>query len=135
VCVKAKEQLGEDYLEIVDWAFPENGLNAFKDGKSIAVQSFKDYLGEDRLKRLLNWLLKYLSEIDVISLSPPPPLSLPPTPLSFSLCVCLRMCVLFRVFFVYVCCIFMHVVKETHVHRHTGTERLNDGNTKETQKH
>jgi hypothetical protein len=98
--VKAKEQLGEDYLDIVDWcvcllhaavvrargvgrrhawehvgaadlkacsgphacahsrarthtccapccgwascrAFPENGLNAFKDGKSIAVQSFK----------------------------------------------------------------------------------------------
>ena len=62
---KAKEQLGEDYLEIVDWAFPENGLNAFKDGKSIAVQSFKDFLGEEKLKKLLNWILKYLSEIDI----------------------------------------------------------------------
>ncbi|MGB1602208.1 MAG: HAD-IIB family hydrolase, partial [Promethearchaeia archaeon] len=62
---KAKEQLGEDYVDIVDWAFPENGLNAFRDGKSIAVQSFKNYLGEDRLKKLLNWLLKYLADIDI----------------------------------------------------------------------
>ena len=62
---KAKEQLGEDYVDIVDWAFPENGLNAFKDGKSIAVQSFKDFLGEEKLKKLINWILKYLSEIDI----------------------------------------------------------------------
>jgi hypothetical protein len=25
----------------------------------------QDFLGEDRLKKLLNWMLKYLSEIDV----------------------------------------------------------------------
>ena len=49
----------------VDWAFPENGLNAFKDGNIIAVQSFKDFLGEEKLKKLLNWILKYLSEIDI----------------------------------------------------------------------
>ena len=59
---KAKEQLGEDYLEIVDWAFPENGLNAFKDGKSIAVQSLKTHLGEASLKRFINFVLRYLSE-------------------------------------------------------------------------
>jgi hypothetical protein len=43
---KAKEQLGDDYLDIVDWAFPENGLEAFKDGKLIEVQSLKKHLGE-----------------------------------------------------------------------------------------
>jgi phosphomannomutase len=59
---KAKEQLGEDYLEIVDWAFPENGLNAFKDGQSIAVQSLIKHLGDAKLNRFINWVLRYLSE-------------------------------------------------------------------------
>eukprot|EP00960_Hanusia_phi_P045291 757153-Hanusia_phi.AAC.1 len=62
---KAKEQLGDDYLEIVDWAFPENGLNAFKDGKSIEVQSLKKHLGEDNIKRLVNWILRYLADVDI----------------------------------------------------------------------
>ena len=38
------------------------GLNAFQDGKSIAVQSLKDHLGEDNIKRLINYILRYLSE-------------------------------------------------------------------------
>mmetsp|Transcript_47611 Transcript_47611/g.126252 ORF Transcript_47611/g.126252 Transcript_47611/m.126252 type:complete len:259 (-) Transcript_47611:11-787(-) len=62
---KAKEQLGEDYLELVDYAFPENGLNAFKDGKSIAVQSLKAHLGEDNIKRFVNYVLRYLADIDI----------------------------------------------------------------------
>lgn len=62
---KAKEQLGEDYLEIVDWAFPENGLEAFKDGKLIEVQSLRKHLGEDNLKRLIKFILKYISELDI----------------------------------------------------------------------
>ncbi len=59
---KAKEQLGEDYLELVDWGFPENGLNAFKDGKSIAVQSLKKHLGDENINRFINFVLRYLSE-------------------------------------------------------------------------
>ena len=62
---KAKEQLGEDYLEIVDWAFPENGLMAFKDAKLVAVQSLKAHLGETNIKRFINWTLRYLSEVDI----------------------------------------------------------------------
>lgn len=41
---KAQEQLGENFLDIVDWGFPENGLNAFKDGKALEVQSLKKHL-------------------------------------------------------------------------------------------
>jgi len=63
---KAKEQLGDDYLDIVDYAFPENGLEAFKDGKPLAVQSLKKHLGEDNIKRLVKFILKYISEIDDI---------------------------------------------------------------------
>ena len=40
----------------------QTGLNAFQDGKSIAVQSLKDHLGEDNIKRLINYILRYLSE-------------------------------------------------------------------------
>jgi hypothetical protein len=62
---KAKEQLGQDFLEIVDWGFPENGLQAFKDGKLIEVQSLKKHLGEDNIKRLIKWILRYISELDI----------------------------------------------------------------------
>ena len=34
-------------------------------GKEFARQSFKDHLGEDNLKRLINWVLRYLSEVDI----------------------------------------------------------------------
>eukprot|EP00287_Rhodomonas_sp_CCMP768_P001964 CAMPEP_0196729758 /NCGR_PEP_ID=MMETSP1091-20130531/10040_1 /TAXON_ID=302021 /ORGANISM="Rhodomonas sp., Strain CCMP768" /LENGTH=249 /DNA_ID=CAMNT_0042072677 /DNA_START=17 /DNA_END=766 /DNA_ORIENTATION=- len=61
---KAQEQLGDNFLDIVDWGFPENGLNAFKDGKSIEVQSLKKHLGEDNIKRLINWTLKYLADVE-----------------------------------------------------------------------
>ncbi len=52
-------------MQIVDWAFPENGLEAFKDGKLIEVQSLKRHLGEDNIKRLIKWILRYISELDI----------------------------------------------------------------------
>ena len=59
---RAKGQLGEDFLDIFDWAFPDNGLNAYKDGMSIAVQSLKKHLGDGNINRFINWVLRYLSE-------------------------------------------------------------------------
>lgn len=63
--VKQKEQLGDDVLDMFDFVFPENGLIAYKDGKQIASTSFKDYLGEARLKEFINFTLAYLSTIDI----------------------------------------------------------------------
>merc|ERR1711998_262991 len=62
---KQREQLGQDCTQRFDYNFAENGPNAFKDGEQFAVQSFKDYLGEDNLKRFINFTLHQLADIDI----------------------------------------------------------------------
>ena len=54
--VKQKEQLG-DSPNMFDYCFPENGLLAFKDGQQIGKTSFLDHIGEERLKKLVNFIL------------------------------------------------------------------------------
>jgi len=39
---KQKEQLGESLLDDFDYVFSENGLVAFKDGKSLASKSLSE---------------------------------------------------------------------------------------------
>ena len=62
---KQLEQLGEGVLHMFDYVFPENGLKAYKDGALIGQTSFLDKLGEERLKALVNFLLGYLSTLDI----------------------------------------------------------------------
>ena len=45
-------------LELVDYTFSENGLMAHKGTELLAVQSLKDHLGEDKLKSLINFVLR-----------------------------------------------------------------------------
>lgn len=61
---KQKEQLGDDLLGMFDWVFPQNGLVAYKDGTLLATQTFREFLGEEKLKRFINFVLRYLSEVD-----------------------------------------------------------------------
>ncbi|EFA85330.1 phosphomannomutase [Heterostelium album PN500] len=63
--VKIQEQLGSDCLTEYDYLFAENGLNAFKSGQPLAQQSIKDFLGEENLKKFLNFVLRYLADIDI----------------------------------------------------------------------
>jgi phosphomannomutase len=62
---KQKEQLGEDVLDCYDYSFSENGLMAYRHGKELAVASLKKHLGEDNIKRLVNFILGYLSKVDI----------------------------------------------------------------------
>lgn len=62
---KQKEQLGEDIVEMFPYNFSQNGLVAYKDGKILEVQTIAKHLGEDNVKRLVNWVMKYLCEIDI----------------------------------------------------------------------
>merc|ERR1711937_219329 len=48
-----------------EYCFSENGLLAMKNGKEFARQSFKDHLGEDNLKRLINFSLGYIADLDI----------------------------------------------------------------------
>ncbi len=38
---------------------------AYKDGKLLEVQSLKRHLGEDKLKRLINFILHYVADLDI----------------------------------------------------------------------
>jgi Eukaryotic phosphomannomutase len=51
--------------ELVDYTFSENGLMAHKGTELLAVQSLKDYLGEDKLKTFINYVLRYIADLDI----------------------------------------------------------------------
>ncbi|KAJ3213916.1 Phosphomannomutase [Dinochytrium kinnereticum] len=63
--VKQKEQIGENALDLFDFCFSENGLTAYKLGKPLASQSFINHLGEDRYKRMANFILRYIADLDI----------------------------------------------------------------------
>ncbi|KAK0446657.1 eukaryotic phosphomannomutase [Armillaria borealis] len=66
--VKISEQLsvdGSNVVEDFDYAFAENGLTAYKLGGALQSQSFIKYLGEDNYKKLVNFILHYLADMDV----------------------------------------------------------------------
>jgi phosphomannomutase len=52
-------------LGAYDYVFSENGLVAHKAGDLLAVQSLKKHLGEDNLKRLINFVLHYIADLDI----------------------------------------------------------------------
>jgi len=63
--VKQREQLGPRTLELFDYNFAENGLVAYKDGAKVAEKSLADELGDDKIQKLVNWVLRYLSELTI----------------------------------------------------------------------
>lgn len=62
---KQKHQLGDDLMEHFDYVFSQNGLDAYKDGKLIGQESFRDFLGEEKLKKLINFILHQIADIDI----------------------------------------------------------------------
>ncbi|KAG2489793.1 hypothetical protein HYH03_011742 [Edaphochlamys debaryana] len=62
---KITEQIGEGLLTSYDYVFAENGLVAYKDGEKLAIQSLKTFLGEDKLKELINFCLHYIADLDI----------------------------------------------------------------------
>jgi len=65
---KIREQLGVNGSDPVldfDYGFPENGLAAYKAGKLISVQSFIKFVGEEKYKKLVNFILHYVADMDI----------------------------------------------------------------------
>mmetsp|Transcript_5636 Transcript_5636/g.20187 ORF Transcript_5636/g.20187 Transcript_5636/m.20187 type:complete len:256 (-) Transcript_5636:49-816(-) len=58
---KQREQLGEGVLDMFDYVFAENGLNAFKDGKPLAQASLVSHLGDATIKRVVNRIMLYMA--------------------------------------------------------------------------
>ena len=48
-----------------DYTFPENGLQAFKNGVEFHSMEFKTYLSEDQIKELVNFILHYIADLDI----------------------------------------------------------------------
>jgi len=66
--VKISEQLsvnGSNVVEEFDFSFAENGLTAYRLGKPLASQSFIKFLGEERYKPLVNFILHYIADMDI----------------------------------------------------------------------
>ena len=62
---KQQEQLGEGIVDEVVWNFSQNGLVAYSNGKLLESNSVSKHLGEDNIKRIVNWVMKYLADLDL----------------------------------------------------------------------
>lgn len=63
---KVVEQLnGERVFKEFDYVFSENGLVYIKDGVEISKQSIQKHLGEETIKRLINFCLHYIADLDI----------------------------------------------------------------------
>ena len=52
-------------IDDFDFAFAENGLTAFRLGKPLESQSFINFVGEERYKKLVNFILHYVADLDI----------------------------------------------------------------------
>lgn len=57
--------MGDQVVKNADYTFSENGLYALRKGELFAKRSIKDELGEPKLKRFINFCLKYLADLDI----------------------------------------------------------------------
>ncbi|KAI0285874.1 phosphomannomutase [Russula aff. rugulosa BPL654] len=67
--VKITEQLNVRGIIVIvddfDFVFAENGLTAYRLGKQLQSQSFIKYVGEERYKKLVNFILHYVADLDI----------------------------------------------------------------------
>lgn len=65
---KQQQQLASSTVlvtSLFDFCFAENGLIAYKSGAPIASQSFMGWIGEERWKELVNFVLRYIADLDI----------------------------------------------------------------------
>lgn len=64
---KIKEQLGEELLSYnyIDYVFSENGLVAHKNGKLFHKNNIIQYLGNEKMKKFINFVLHYIADLDI----------------------------------------------------------------------
>lgn len=52
-------------MRLFQYIFAENGTMAYRAGQLVARRSIADFLGEERLKEVLNFVLRYFSEMEI----------------------------------------------------------------------
>ena len=66
--IKQQEQLGTPEIPVTglfDFCFPENGLVAYRMGKSLESNSFILWLGEEKYKQLVNYCLRWIADLEI----------------------------------------------------------------------
>ncbi|KAI8935924.1 Phosphomannomutase 1 [Plenodomus lindquistii] len=66
--VKQQEQLATPDVNVTslfDFAFAENGLTAYRLGQELESQSFIGWIGEERYKALVKFILHYIADLDI----------------------------------------------------------------------
>lgn len=63
--VKQQEQMGANIVNEVNYSFSENGLVAYKEGKLIGKEAIHTFLGEDNVKEIVNFTLRYIADLDI----------------------------------------------------------------------
>lgn len=66
--LKQQEQLATPEIPVqslFDFCFAENGLTAFRMGEPLANQNFISWIGEERYKKLVRFLLHYIADLEV----------------------------------------------------------------------
>lgn len=66
--VKQQEQLGAPDTPVTglfDFCFSENGLTAYRLGEPLASTSFIEWIGEEKYKQLVRWILHYIADLDI----------------------------------------------------------------------
>merc|ERR1712013_772162 len=61
----AEQMRGMDVVKKYDYFFSENGLVAYKGGELIAEQSILKKFGEKNLQKMINFSLRYMSELEL----------------------------------------------------------------------
>lgn len=62
---KQEEQLGDGIVNEVVWNFSQNGLVAYENGKLLDSNSVAKHLGEDNIKRIVNWVMRYFADLEL----------------------------------------------------------------------
>lgn len=52
-------------VELFDFGFAENGLTAYRLGKELPAQSFIKHVGEEDYKKIVNFCLHYVADLDI----------------------------------------------------------------------
>ncbi len=63
--VKQLEQLGEPFFNSLRYCFTEHGLLTYERGHLTHTKSVVDFIGEQKLKKFVNFCLKYIAELDI----------------------------------------------------------------------
>ncbi|OII77516.1 phosphomannomutase family protein [Cryptosporidium andersoni] len=63
--IKIQQQLKNRAFDCCDYLFAENGVVAYKHGELFSCQNIASVIGEDSLKKLINFCLHYIADLDI----------------------------------------------------------------------